>query len=86
MKTRIRNRPSDVERPGGVFDGTLIDVSIPHSTAQRWATDNAEVSIRAQSAIDQGVLEFLIEKDFECLDPREGEDQSSRFVNPKATG
>ena len=70
---------------GACFQGGLIDVAIPHATAMQWASDETAVSIRGEESLAQGELKLLIEKDFECLDPREGEDQSNRFVNPKAT-
>ncbi|MEM9623334.1 MAG: hypothetical protein AAF993_16915 [Pseudomonadota bacterium] len=61
-----------------------ITVTLPAEVASRWAGTESEVSIRAQQALPAGDLHLLIEKDFECLDPREGEDQSNRFRNPKA--
>lgn len=63
-----------------VFEDGCINVLVPGAQAEHWAHTEAEVSIHA---VD-GALKLLIEKDFECLDPREGEDQSNRFVNPKA--
>ena len=67
------------------FRDGCIEVSLPTATAQQWAGDETEVSIRGENEFEGGVLALLIEKDFECLDPREGEDQSNRFANPKAT-
>lgn len=63
------------------IEGTTIQVALPETSATRWANSEREVSIRATD----GELELLIEKDFECLDPREGENQSNRFKNPKAS-
>ena len=62
------------------FDQGTIAVILPTATAEHWSSDATEVSIVAED----GGLQLLIEKDFECLDPREGEDQSNRFKNPKA--
>ncbi|MEM7097215.1 MAG: hypothetical protein AAF541_03075 [Pseudomonadota bacterium] len=61
-----------------------IQLSIDQQTAEFWANTETEVSIRSEHTTSNGPLKLLIEKDFECLDPREGEDQSNRFVNPKA--
>ena len=66
------------------FDGGCISVTLPPSVAEHWANDDSEVSIRGAAAIADGSLTLLVEKDFECLEPRAGEDQSNRFVNPKA--
>jgi len=68
------------------FNQGRIEVSLPKSAAEHWATDETEVSIRGENGISDGALALLIEKDFECLEPRTGEDQSNRFVNPKAVG
>jgi Family of unknown function (DUF7009) len=60
-----------------------IDVVLPRDRAVAWALSN-EVSIRGTERTHGGALALLIEKDFECLAPREGEDASDRFPNPKA--
>ncbi len=70
----------DISEPSASFDGGTINVILPHAVSNRWATDDTEVSIRGTD----GPTTILVEKDFECLDPREGEDQSNRFRNPKA--
>jgi len=31
-------------------------------------------------------MQVLVEKDFTCIDPRAGDDQSDLFANPKARG
>jgi len=66
------------------FDHGCIAVTLPVKAAERWVTDDSEVSIRGNAEHDAGSLTLLIEKDFECLEPRAGEDQSNRFRNPKA--
>jgi hypothetical protein len=70
----------NVEQVGARFVDGTIEVALPLAAADHWSGDETEVSIKAQD----GDLSLLIEKDFECLDPREGEDQSNRFKNPKA--
>lgn len=62
-----------------------IEVVLSAPQAQQWALSETEVSIVVDAPIANGSLALLIEKDFECLDPRDGEDQSNRFRNPKAT-
>lgn len=81
---RYRLAMTDSDAVSADFSDGCIEVSLPKPTAEHWATAETEVSIRGENSIDGGVLTLLIEKDFECLDPREGEDQSNRFVNPKA--
>src|SRR5690606_37083677 len=62
-------------------DGVLT-VTLPKATVERWTRPD-EVSIRGEQPIGGGeTLKILVEKDFECLTPREGEDQSDLFPNP----
>ena len=67
-----------------VFDGSVITLRIDRATLLSWAADEHQVGIRESLPTGEGNLELLIEKDFECLEPRGGEDQSNRFVNPQA--
>ena len=67
-----------------VFDGSTIVLRIARATLLAWAADEHQVGIRESLPTAEGNLELLIEKDFECLEPRSGEDRSNRFANPKA--
>ena len=57
--------------------GTNLTVILPEKTMQSWA-GTAQVSLRGQD----GPLSILVEKDFACLQPREGEDDSDAFPHP----
>ena len=81
---RYRLLSADCDAVSANYDDGRIEVRLPRSTATQWATDETEVSIRGENDVGDGAMSLLIEKDFECLDPRDGEDQSNRFVNPKA--
>jgi hypothetical protein len=61
-----------------------ITVTLPQRATQHWAATESEVSIRASLPLDGGKLAILVEKDFECLAPRDGESQANRFRNPNA--
>lgn len=62
----------------------VITVSVPAGEAQRW-TETDLVSLAAEQAADDGgTLSILVEKDFQCLAPREGEDESDMFPHPEA--
>lgn len=65
------------------FGNQGITVTLSTDIVNSWASDETAVSIRESMALPQGELRILVEKDFECLDPREGESQSNRFPNPK---
>jgi hypothetical protein len=40
------------------------------------------VSITGAEALESGQLSILVEKDFACLSPREGEDEMELFPHP----
>jgi len=66
-------------------NGRLL-VRLPAGDVKSWAHDDDAVSLRAELAVaDGGSLKLLVEKDFECLTPREGEDQGDMFPNPDST-
>lgn len=68
--------------PAATFDGTTLAVLLPAATVARWA-DSEQVSISGEQRLDgQGSLTLLVEKDFACLVPREGEDESDMFEHP----
>lgn len=80
LRYRLEAAPSG--RPEASFhEGSLV-VGIPGDDLRRWAT-GTEVSIDAiQSLEDAGSLKLLVEKDFACLAPREGEDEADMFPHP----
>jgi hypothetical protein len=73
-------RVGDVASVESSFRDDRLTVVLPAQLATQWASDETAVSI----AGEHGPTSVLVEKDFECLDPRAGEDQSNRFRNPKA--
>lgn len=81
---RYRLEVGDVAQVTAGFTAGCICVSLPRTMATQWAADETAVSIRGSAAHATGSTALLVEKDFECLEPRAGEDQSNRFVNPKA--
>lgn len=72
-------RSAEVGAPIARFDGSRIEVCLPHAMTQDWAKGDA-VGIAAEH---EG-LSLLIEKDFRCLAPREGEDDDDAFPHPGA--
>lgn len=67
------------ETIGAAFVGGRMTVNIPPAIALRWASTE-EVSLRGR----EGGVEILVEKDFACLIPREGEEDPDAFPNPQA--
>ncbi len=71
-------------QPTAAFADDTITIGLPAAAVQAWA-DSAEVSIRGDQPVDGGDrLSILVEKDFACLAPREGEDESDMFPHPQA--
>jgi hypothetical protein len=67
------------------FDHGRVVVCVPADEARVWARDDSAVSLRGRHAAGGHELALLVEKDFECLNPRDGESQGNRFPNPGAT-
>ena len=66
------------------FANGAITIRLPADVLKAWAEDETAVSIRESFELESGALSLLVEKDFECLEPRAGESQANRFRNPKA--
>ncbi|MDE0002624.1 MAG: hypothetical protein OXQ29_08010 [Rhodospirillaceae bacterium] len=70
-------------RVSASFDEECIRVTLPRAVAERWQEPD-EVSIRGEQQLPGGeCLRILVEKDFQCLVPRNDEDQSGLFPNPQ---
>lgn len=64
------------------FSENRVVVIIPQSKAENWTNSN-KVGIKAEQSIgDNKILRLLIEKDFACLEPREGEEDADTFPHP----
>lgn len=75
-------RDGAVATPQASFEDQVIEVRLPAATVDAWAKDEAQVSIDAEQAVGDGALRILVEKDFACLQPRTGEDDSDMFAHP----
>lgn len=63
------------------FENNEITVVLPQQVAQNWANSD---TVGVESAKD-AIPYILIEKDFQCLTVRQGEDESDLFQNPNTT-
>jgi hypothetical protein len=69
------------------LEGPLLTVTVPRSALSRWLEPEQVSIVGEQDIGGPQMLKILVEKDFECLAPRAGEDDSDLFVNPlKAEG
>ena len=82
----VESSPASVS-PEAFFSENIVTVRLPETTVHGWASSE-QVSIESEQILDDGnSLRILVEKDFQCLAPREGEDDSDAFPNPdSATG
>ncbi len=63
--------------------GHTITIEIPKGRAATWA-ESDEVGFSGDDAFDVGQIAILIEKDFSCVTPRNGEEELDTFPNPNA--
>jgi hypothetical protein len=73
---------ASTDRPTARFSNDALTVHLPESDVREWASSE-QVSITGDEILDDGdILKILVEKDFACLAPRDGEDESDMFPNP----
>ena len=60
---------------------TRIEVSVEREVLKSWAKSE-EVGLFGADPITVGSLELLVEKDFACINPREGSDDGDSFPHP----
>ena len=79
----IESSPASVTPAAFYGDGEVI-VRLPETAVLAWASSE-QVSIDAEQLLDDGAtLRILVEKDFACLSPRDGEDESDMYAHPDA--
>ena len=77
-------RDAVVATPTAAYDRNTIEVLIPEQAARTWCnTDVVTLEYTKQTA--EGRLQIVVEKDFSCLAPRVGEDESDQFPHPRRT-
>ncbi len=79
----LESSPACVQ-PAAFYSDNEIRVCLPEKVVSVW-TVTEQVSIEGVQTLDDGEqLSILVEKDFACLAPRAGEDDSDAFPNPDA--
>lgn len=77
----LESSPANVV-PTAHYADDVILIRLPESAVREWA-DSDQVGIASEQTVDNGVvLNILVEKDFACLSPRDGEDDM--FTHPEA--
>lgn len=75
----------DIKEISSGYASNLIEIRVPEAEAQRWYHTDL-VTLSATVATGTGGLRIVLEKDWACLAPREGEDESDNFPHPKSIG
>ena len=78
----VESSPASV-KPGAFLSECVITVRLPETTVLAWA-NSEQVSIKGEQLLDTETLSILVEKDFACLAPRAGEDESDMYPHPDA--
>jgi Family of unknown function (DUF7009) len=65
------------------YDDNLIEILVPQALSERWWGSEL-VTLSATETVATGELRIVLEKDWACLAPREGEDESDHFPHPEA--
>jgi hypothetical protein len=75
----------DAKETSARLSGGSVEVVVPGKLAREWATSET-VGFEAEQRVGEGLsLSILVEKDFACLTPRKGEDDTDAFPNPNET-
>ncbi|MBV9725375.1 MAG: hypothetical protein JO299_09390, partial [Gammaproteobacteria bacterium] len=67
------------------FRNGVVEIRIPEALAREWC-NTERVTLAHEQALPEGPLRITLEKDFACLAPREGEDESDNFPHPEESG
>ena len=79
----LESSPATVQ-PEAHISNNVLTVRVPLADIREWASSE-QVSIQSDQLLDDGDhLKILVEKDFQCLAPREGEDETDMFPHPQA--
>ena len=79
----LESSPATVT-PEAHISNNVLTVRVPNMDIRQWA-DSDKISIDSEQVLDDGErLRILVEKDFHCLAPRTGEDESEMFPHPEA--
>ncbi len=79
---RLR-RDAAAHEIGATFRNGVVEVRVPEASALEWCRSSL-VTLAHEQALPEGALRITLEKDFACLAPREGEDESDNFPHPQA--
>lgn len=78
----VESSPASVN-PAAFLSDNELTVRLPETVVLGWA-NSEQVAIVGEQRLDDGSpLAILVEKDFACLAPRDGEDESDMYPHPE---
>lgn len=81
LEYAVESSPASVN-PAVHYSENRLEVRLPETVVLAWATSE-QVSMCGEQRLEDGeIVSILVEKDFQCLAPREGEDESDMFPHP----
>ena len=82
LEYAVVSSPASV-MPAVHFSENRLTVRLPETIVLARATSE-QVSMQGEQRLEDGdIVSILVEKDFRCLAPREGEDESDMFAHPQ---
>jgi len=79
----VLSADESIENIEATYADDVVSVRLPAAKLREW-TATELVSLRGEQDLEDGsTLSILVEKDFACLEPREGEDESDMFPHPE---
>ncbi|MBV8342670.1 MAG: hypothetical protein JO173_09865 [Gammaproteobacteria bacterium] len=76
-------RDATTREIAATFREGVVEVRVPDALAREWCWSERVTLAHSQPA-PGGALAITLEKDFACLAPRAGEDESDSFPHPEA--
>jgi uncharacterized protein DUF7009 len=67
---------------GASYRGNVVEIEVPTATADEWCVSQ-QVTLAQVQGMGAAALNITLEKDFACLAPRAGEDDSDNFPHPQ---
>lgn len=83
VRLTYRLRTDVTKQVTATYADNVIDVRVPREAALTWSRTD-EVALSPAVAVSGDELRISIEKDWNCLAPRAGEDESDNFPHPGA--
>jgi hypothetical protein len=83
VQLQYRLRRGAAAQISATYGNNVIEILVPGDLIQRWAQTDL-VTLSQEQPLPEGTLRIVVEKDWQCLAPREDEDESDQFPHPRS--